>query len=92
MIIGETEKDVQDRIAWMQAHLAKHVPAEVAESRVRDFASGPLVGTPEQITERLSQLNELGMTYAIINLLEVAYDRSALTLFTEKVAPALATA
>ena len=32
------------------------------------------------------------MTYAIINLLDVAYDRSGLTLFTEKVAPALATA
>src|SRR6202042_3693369 len=92
MIIGETEKDVQDRIAWMQAHLAKYVPAEVAERRVRDFASGPLVGTPEQITEKLSQLSELGMSYAIINLLEVAYDRSTLTLFTEKVAPALATA
>ena len=42
--------------------------------------------------ERLSQLNDLGMTYAIINLLEVAYDRSGLTLFTEKVAPALAAA
>jgi hypothetical protein len=32
------------------------------------------------------------MTYAIINLPEVAYDRSGLTLFTEKVAPALAAA
>jgi F420-dependent oxidoreductase-like protein len=92
MIIGETEKDVQDRIAWMRAHLAKYVPAEIAESRVRDFASGPLVGTPEQIAERLAQLSKLGMTYAIINLLEVAYDRSTLTLFTEKVAPALETA
>ena len=92
LIIGETEKDVQDRIAWMQAHLAKYVPAEIAESRVRDFASGPLVGTPEQIVEKLSQLSKLGMSYAIINLLEVAYDRSTLTLFTEKVAPALASA
>jgi alkanesulfonate monooxygenase SsuD/methylene tetrahydromethanopterin reductase-like flavin-dependent oxidoreductase (luciferase family) len=73
----------------MRAHLMKYVPAEVAESRVRDFASGPLVGTPEQIAERLSQLSGLGMSYAIINLLEVAYDRSGLTLFTEKVAPAL---
>ena len=44
------------------------------------------------VTERLSQLNDLGMTYAIINLLEVAYARSTLTLFTEKVAPALAAA
>jgi F420-dependent oxidoreductase-like protein len=92
MIIGETEKDVQDRIAWMQAHLTKYVPAEVAASRVRDFASGPLVGTPEQIVEKLGQLSKLGMSYAIINLLEVAYDRSTLTLFAEQVAPALATA
>jgi alkanesulfonate monooxygenase SsuD/methylene tetrahydromethanopterin reductase-like flavin-dependent oxidoreductase (luciferase family) len=92
MIIGETERDVQDRIAWMRAHLLKYVPAEVAESRIRDFASGPLVGTPEQIAERLGQLSQLGMSYAIINLLEVAYDRSTLTLFTEQVAPALATA
>jgi F420-dependent oxidoreductase-like protein len=92
MIIGETEKDVQDRIAWMQAHLTKYVPAEVAARRVSDFADGPLVGTPEQIVEKLSQLSKLGMSYAIINLLEVAYDRSTLTLFTEQVAPALATA
>src|ERR1700744_5935517 len=68
MIIGETEQDGQDRIAWMQAHLANYVPAEVAASRVRDFASGPLVGTPEQIAERLSQLNDLGMTYRAIQL------------------------
>jgi hypothetical protein len=29
------------------------------------------------------------MSYAILNFAEVAYDRTALTLFTEKVAPAL---
>ena len=43
------------------------MPAEVADSRVRNLASGPLVGTPEQIVEKLSQLGQLGMTYAIIN-------------------------
>jgi hypothetical protein len=32
------------------------------------------------------------MTYAIINLADVAYDRSGLALFTEEVAPAFATA
>jgi F420-dependent oxidoreductase-like protein len=92
VIIGQTEKDVQDRIAWMRAHLLRYVSAEVAESRVRDFANGPLVGTPEQISERLSELSKLGMTYAIINLADVAYDRSGLALFTEEVAPAFATA
>jgi hypothetical protein len=29
------------------------------------------------------------MSYAIVNFAEVAYDRTSLTLFTEKVIPAL---
>jgi F420-dependent oxidoreductase-like protein len=90
VILGETDKDVKDRIAWMKDHLLRcGVPANVAEARVRDFANGTLVGTPELITERLAQLSDLGMSYAILNFAEVAYDRSALNLFTEKIARAL---
>jgi F420-dependent oxidoreductase-like protein len=90
VILGETDKDVQDRIAWMKDHLLRcGVPENVVEDRVRDFADGQLVGTPELIAERLTQARGLGMSYAILNFAEVAYDRSALTLFTEKVAPAL---
>jgi F420-dependent oxidoreductase-like protein len=88
VILGETDKDVQDKIAWMKDHLLKcGVPENVAEARVNDFANGPLVGTPELVAERLAELGGLGMSYAILNFAEVAYDRSALTLFTEKVAP-----
>jgi alkanesulfonate monooxygenase SsuD/methylene tetrahydromethanopterin reductase-like flavin-dependent oxidoreductase (luciferase family) len=90
VILGETDKDVQDRIAWMKDHLLRYgVPENIAEKRVQDSANGPLVGTPELVAERLAQIGELGMTYAILNFAEVAYDRTALTLFTEKVAPAL---
>jgi F420-dependent oxidoreductase-like protein len=90
VIIGETEKDVQDRIAWTKDHLLRAgVPEETAEARVRDFANGLLVGTPEVIAERLAQVGKLGMSYAIVNFAEVAYDRTSLTLFTEKVIPAL---
>jgi alkanesulfonate monooxygenase SsuD/methylene tetrahydromethanopterin reductase-like flavin-dependent oxidoreductase (luciferase family) len=90
VILGETEKDVQDRIAWMKDHLLRcGVPADIAEARMQDFANGPLVGTPELIAERLAEASELGMSYAILNFAEVAYDRTALNLFTEKVAPAL---
>ena len=49
------------------------MPENIAEARIRDFASGPLVGTPELIAERLTQLSELGMSYAILNFAEVAY-------------------
>jgi F420-dependent oxidoreductase-like protein len=90
VIIGETEKDVQDRIAWTKDHLlGAGVPEDVVERRVNDFANGLLVGTPEVIAERLNQVGGLGMSYAILNFAEVAYDRSTLELFTEKVIPAI---
>src|ERR1700683_2208149 len=90
VILGETDKDVQDRLAWMKDHLIRYgTPENIAEERLQDFANGPLVGTPELVAERLTQASELGMSYAILNFAEVAYDPTALTLFTEKVAPAL---
>jgi alkanesulfonate monooxygenase SsuD/methylene tetrahydromethanopterin reductase-like flavin-dependent oxidoreductase (luciferase family) len=89
VILGETEKEVKDRLAWMKDHQVRYgVPENIAEARVRDFADGPLVGTPELVAERLAELSELGMSYAVLNFAEVAYDRAALTLFTDKVAPA----
>ena len=90
VLLAETDKEVQDRIAWMKDHLLRcGVPADIAEARVRDFANGPLVGTPELVAERLTEASELGMSYAILNFAEVAYDRTALNLFTEKIAPSL---
>jgi F420-dependent oxidoreductase-like protein len=90
VVIGETEKDVADRLAWIRAHLAEHVSGEVLENAVNNYANSPLVGTPEQITERLSAMNDLGMTYAILFFLDAAYDRTSIDLFAREVAPALA--
>jgi F420-dependent oxidoreductase-like protein len=90
VIIGETDKDVQDKLAWYQSHLARYVPAEVAERQVEGVRGGPLVGTPARIAERLAEIGELGMSYAIFYLPEIAYDRSGLALLTEKVLPGLA--
>lgn len=88
VVLGETDKDVQDRLAWMKDHLLRcDVPENVVERRMRDFANGTLTGTPELVAERLAELGELGMSYAILNFAEVAYDRTALDLFSEKVAP-----
>jgi F420-dependent oxidoreductase-like protein len=92
VVIGETEKDVQDKLAWYRAHLAKYIPADVADRQVDGLAGAPGVGTPEQIAERLTEMGKLGMTYAIFNLPEVAYDKSGLELLSQKVLPALANA
>ena len=90
VILGETDNDVRDRLAWIKDNMLRAgVPEETAEGRVRDYADGPLVGTPELIAERLAELAGVGMNYAILNFAEVAYDRTALTLFTDKVAPGL---
>ncbi|MBB4685815.1 LLM class F420-dependent oxidoreductase [Amycolatopsis jiangsuensis] len=90
VVIGETEKDVADRLAWIRAHYAPHLPADVLENAYQNYATGPLVGTPEQIVERLKELEGLGMTYAIAYFVESAYDRSGVKLFTDKVVPELA--
>jgi F420-dependent oxidoreductase-like protein len=92
VIIGETDKDVADKIAWLRSHLGRLVPAGQAEALVQALASELLVGTPERIAERLAGMGRFGMTYAIVHFPEVAYDKSGLTLFAEQVAPALASA
>jgi F420-dependent oxidoreductase-like protein len=90
VVIGETEKDVQDRLDWVRAHYEPHLPADLLESTVRGIADGPLVGTPEQIVEKLKAAEGIGMTYAILYFGEAAYDRSGIDLFTRSVVPELA--
>jgi hypothetical protein len=89
-VIGETDKDVQDRLAWIRSHHAKYLPEVLVEPSVNAYATGPLVGTPEQIVEKLTGLNDLGMTYAILYFVDAAFDRSSVDLFTKKVIPELA--
>ena len=89
-MIGETEADVKDKLAWIRSHYEKLVPAERVRARPSQlYAGGPLVGTAEQFVERLRELDGLGLTYAICYFLDAAYDRSAIELFESQVIPAL---
>jgi len=90
VVLGETESEVQEKQAWLKAHFEKYVPAEDAARAVALFASGSTAGTPEQVAEHLAALGKRGMSYAILNFPEAAYDRSGIDLFTKQVAPALA--
>ncbi|HEX4789199.1 MAG TPA: LLM class F420-dependent oxidoreductase [Actinospica sp.] len=90
IVIGETEKDVQDRLAWIRAHFEPLLPPDVLERTYQQWAEGPLVGTPEQITENLAAMGKLGMSYTILYFPEAAYDRSGIELFASRVAPELA--
>ena len=89
VVIGATEADVQDRLAWLRDHYTPLQPAEKLASTMRQWESGPLVGTPEQIVEKLRGLQEQGMTYAITYFADAAYDPSSVELFAREVVPNL---
>ena len=88
VVIGETQADVDDRIAWIEEHYALTLP-ERAPGIAEDFRKGPLVGTPEQIVEKLTELRGLGLAYAITYFADAAYDRQSIELFESQVAPEL---
>ena len=90
VVIGETEKHVQDKLAQVHDRLQPLVPAEDLDRTMKSLRSGPLVGTPEQLVETLRQAHGLGMTYAICYFADAAYDRSSIELFESQVIPALA--
>jgi len=89
VVIGETEKEVRDRLAWYRSHLEPLVSEGAVERSSQGLANGPLVGTPEQIAEKLADMQKLGMTYAILNFAEAAYDKSGVELFNRQVAAEL---
>jgi F420-dependent oxidoreductase-like protein len=90
VVIGATEREVEDRLASIRARYEPLVSPAKVEDTVEQYRTGPLVGTPEQIVETLTRLQELGMTYAITYFGEAAYDRSGIELFEREVVPALA--
>jgi F420-dependent oxidoreductase-like protein len=89
VVIGETERDVADKLAWIRAHYQPLVPATRLDSSLTVFTDGGLVGTPEQITEKLASRRDLGLGYAICYVVDAAYDRGSIDLFASAVIPEL---
>jgi F420-dependent oxidoreductase-like protein len=87
--IGTTEAEVEDRLQQLRSRLEPIVGAEKAEGALGAFRGLPGVGTPEQIVEKLSALQDEGMSYGIFYFPEAAYDRSGIELFEREVVPAL---
>jgi len=89
IVIGATEADVEDKLDWIRAHYAKVVP-DRADAAREQYATGPAVGTPEQVVETLRGLGDLGLAYAICYFVDAAHDPSSVELFEREVIPALA--
>jgi F420-dependent oxidoreductase-like protein len=90
VIIGADDAEVEQRLAAIRARMAPLVPEKRLEPTMEMLRNGPLVGTPDRISQRLQELQAVGMTYAITYFPEAAYDTSGIELFTEEVVPALA--
>ena len=87
--IGGTEAEVSDRLQQLVDRITPIVGPEKARSALSAFEGLPAVGTPEQIVEKLSALQDAGMSYGIFYFPEAAYDRSGIELFEREVVPAL---
>ena len=85
ILCAETEAEVEEKKAWLKATISPYISEEKAVRYTSQFDS--MSGTPEQIIERLKDWEAAGMTYAIANFPDAAYDDTGLRLFAEKVIP-----
>ena len=89
-VVGQSESEVQDRLARIRGRQVEKAPEAAVDAMLANVASPDSAsGTPEQIVERLRRLSDLGCEYAILYFPEAAYDRSGIELFEREVIPAL---
>ncbi|GAA3661807.1 TIGR03560 family F420-dependent LLM class oxidoreductase [Microbacterium marinilacus] len=88
-VVGETEADVRERLRAIEARVAPYTGDATAGLMEKLTTGEGLVGTVEQVTERLAAMREVGLGYAIHYFPESAYDLSGVELFEQRVIPAL---
>ncbi|HZQ33622.1 MAG TPA: LLM class F420-dependent oxidoreductase [Mycobacterium sp.] len=88
-IVGESDADVQDRLARIRDRFVGFVGEKGADAMIAATATEAATGTPEQVVEKMQQARDLGCEYGICYFPEAAYDRSGIELFERKVLPAL---
>lgn len=89
VVIGATEQEVRDRLAWLRSHYEPYLSADLVQRNLGVIEASQLVGTPEQLVERLTAMAARGLGYTITYFPEAAYDRSGIELFTKEVVPNL---
>jgi F420-dependent oxidoreductase-like protein len=90
VVIGRTGAEVQERLARIEDRYRPYLAPDGLTRAMESFRSGPLVGTPEQITQSLKALERIGLGYVLAYFAEAAYDTSGIELFVDEVVPALA--
>lgn len=88
ILVGSTDREVEDKKAQLRSRLSSYVPDDRTD-RVLSLYDA-MSGTPEQVIEKLGSWEQAGMAYAIVYFPDVAYDSSSLELFAKEVMPAFA--
>jgi len=91
-VIGATTDEVDARLDAIEARVLPYLGPDETTKFMSEYRSGTAVavGTPDQVIERLRELADLGLGYAIHYFPEAAYDRSGIELFEREVMSALA--
>ncbi|MDQ1292590.1 MAG: hypothetical protein QG608_470 [Actinomycetota bacterium] len=89
VVIGRSGAEVDERLERYRDRYSPFLPEELLQTAVEQLRRGTLVGTPEQLVERLSRLRDAGLAYAIAYFGEAAYDTSGIELFAREVVPHL---
>ncbi|MCJ1702194.1 MULTISPECIES: LLM class F420-dependent oxidoreductase [unclassified Rathayibacter] len=92
VMIAESEAEVEKGLQRLEERVTPALGAEAAAAFVAEYRSPDAlaVGTPAQIVDRLGDMRDRGMDYAITYFPDAAYDRSGLELFERDVVPHLA--
>ncbi|MBW3085367.1 F420-dependent glucose-6-phosphate dehydrogenase [Austwickia sp. TVS 96-490-7B] len=90
VVIGRDEEEVRSRLDWYHDHLVgAGLSHDLATEQVHALTGQPLVGPVEQVVEELFALRANGLTYAMCQFTEAAYDLSGVDLFERAVIPEL---
>ena len=87
VVCAESDREVKDRLNWIEDRLAAFADPKEAARRRSSFER--LSGTPEQLVERLEPWAAAGLGYAILYFAEIAQDTSGVELFASQVMPEL---
>lgn len=89
VVLGESEADVESRLARLRGRWAPLTGDAPTESMIASMRGGAGVGTAESLIGELARLKDLGCEYVICYFPEAGHDRSGIEAFERDVIAAL---
>lgn len=89
VIMGRTDGEVQDRLGFIESRLHEGGVSDAKiEERMAMYRRSPATGTIDQVATNLADIQDAGITYAICNFPDAAYDTTGMEIFEREIIPA----